>query len=232
MGELKNRRVFIVALMLGAFTGITAVAVNAHSNDANMPEAKRNAITSVTTIDPVEINNGSHSTFSPWASDVGPAEQVAQVKDVAVALFGDYYSLGAMPQDMAARHEYIVGAAGKAKRAAELARVWAADGVADELNTDEKGMLTFDGDTTSVGYTRAVFVVTSWRNVTVQGNTASVRAVGYIKYLNNDGSTSNDPTWQWQLELVRGDSPDNYHGWRLAKRIAAEVPEGVSDTAG
>lgn len=228
MGELKNHRAYIVALLLGAFTGITAVAVNAASNDANMPEAKRNAITSVSTIDPSEINNGSHSTFSPWASNVGSAEQVAQVKDVAVALFGDYYSVGAMPQDMAVRHEYIVGAAGKAKRAAELAGVWAADGVADELNTEEKGMLTFDGDTTSVGYTTAVFVVTSWQNVTVQGKAASVHAVGYIKYFNNDGSTNNDPTWQWQLELVRGGSPDHYHGWRIAKRTAAEVPEGVA----
>jgi len=74
MGELKNRRVYIVVLLLGAFTGITVVAVNAASNDATMPEAKRNAITSVTTIDPLQINSRSHSTFSPWASDVGPAE--------------------------------------------------------------------------------------------------------------------------------------------------------------
>ncbi|MGN6752843.1 MAG: hypothetical protein ACTHJJ_09850, partial [Intrasporangium sp.] len=179
----------------------------------------------IQTIDPSTINNRSGPTYSPQAPDVGDPAQVAAVKAAAVALFGDFYEVGAVPRDMAKRHDFIVGAEGKAARASKMAKVWDPRTRDQELAYVEKGVESADGDTTGPDFVTARFIPESWQNVTAQANRAQLQVTGHIEVTREDGSIRSNDTRQWHLELVRGGSPDHYNGWRLLSRTFAEVPE-------
>jgi hypothetical protein len=193
-----------------------------------MPPEKQAAVAAAKTVDPSLVNTKPLHSYAPPAADAGPAALVDQAKAAAVGLMGDYYSAGSMPRDMAERHTYITSGTGKATRAAAIARVWTADRVADEVANLEKGMATFDGDTTSVGMAKAVFVVTSWQNVSVEQNSAMVAVTGFVRQIADDGAAGDDPTYQWQIDLVRGGTPNNYQGWRLDRVVHVDLPEGVT----
>ena len=228
MASRRSVRPFGAALALGLIVGGTGIAVRAMQADDVLPAAKSEAMSNAKTIDPSTINTDPVSRYESSSRDEGVPAQVAQVKEVSVTLFGDYYSLGAMSADFDVRHEQIFGAKEKAARAEALARVWDSKTYEAELSLLESGFATFDRDTSSIGYSEAKFVVISWQKVTVRGARADVNMTGYILYADNDGSTHVDETKQWQLQLVRGGDPDNYRGWRIVQRDHAELPEGVS----
>lgn len=193
-----------------------------------MSPEKQAAVAAAKTVDPSLVNTTPPHSYAPPAADEGPAALVDQVKAAAVGLMGDYYSAGSMPSDMGERQTFITSGAGKATRAAAIARVWTADRVADEVANLEKGMATFDGDASSVGMAKAVFVVTSWQKVTVDQNSASVAVTGLVHSMTHDGTAADDPTYQWQIDLVRSGPPNAYQGWRLHRVVHVELPEGVS----
>lgn len=231
----RSTRLYAIAALLGASVGAGGLAVDAAdtgSDDGDLPAGKRAAMAAVRTIDPSTINNRSGPRYSPQAPDVGDAAQVAAVKAAAVALYGAFYEVGAVPREMAERHEFIVGAAGKAARASKLAKVWDPGTRDEELADIEKGVASADGDTTGPDYVSARFVPESWQNVTVQANRAQVRVTGHVEVTREDGAGWSDETRQWQLELVRSGSPNNYDGWRLFSRTFAEVPDGAGRQTG
>lgn len=227
----RSTRLSAIAIALGVSAGTGSLAVNAADtgrDDGDIPAGKRAAMAAVQTIDPSTINNRPGPTYSPQAPDVGNPAQVAAVKTAAVALYGAFYELFAVPSDMAERHDFILGAEAKAVRASKFAKIWDPSSTDESVAGMEAGIATTDGDTTGPDFVTARFIPESWQNVTVQANRAQLQVTGHVEVTREDGSVRSDDTRQWQLELVRSGSPDHYNGWRLFSRTFAEVPERAS----
>lgn len=220
-------RLLLVGLV-GAVLASALGGAHASGRDHPMPAAKAVLVQSPQLIDPALVNTGPRRPYVAASPDSGNPQLIDEVKAAAVSLISESYSAGAMPADLRARHEYIAGQLGRDLRAAAITRVWAPDKAAAEAAVLERGMATFDNDTTSKGISKIDFIVTSWQHVEVDGDWASLAVTGYLRQFHEDGNYHDDQALQSQIQLARSSASELHSGWRLDQLVKVGLPEDVS----
>lgn len=150
-------------------------------------------------------------------ADSGPVSAVASVKTAIPALQAADASQGRFPDvSPAQRRALALTRIESGALREELADIWIASAVDENVEGWEDGLRTFVGMPDDNPYTDNAFTVTRWQGVHVRGDRATALFWGHAGYegVNGEWAYDRDAQYEVTLRRVEGDG-SAFDGWRL-----------------
>ncbi len=215
----------VIAGIAVGIVGVTLVGA-AMADSSNSPSdvpsvlAKSSAIAQASTIASPPSGSPSYTYISPTApvatyvpptstgiNHPGPGPQAAKAATMsnamstAVSLLSQYYNLMSVPSAVADRPTAIAN--GASNRATVVNATWAPSVASTQLSQLNSALAAIASDPTYSAFQSASIIVTGTQSETDNADgSVNLIFVGHAEYVNWDGSTSDDPDSQWQVNLA------------------------------